>query len=387
VHERTHTGYKPYKCDWCEYRSAQAGNLRIHERRHTGARPYPCPMCDFTAVTSSAVTCHLRSVHPDAPAGLHPPLLTLPGPRKNPAITGPPGPRAPASSDSTQGQCHRDHVTGAGPPALAGPPGVAPGSSRSRRHCMGASLREPVAHISVERRNVRSLGPEPEDSDALASLGLDSEAAQDPQAGTAPQLAPPEVLAVARALVARPPLARRSAGGGPSTGGARRGVVVPVAGQLDVGHHSGRGHGGSGHGGPQGSEAIRRVLTLAQLEAGQDPASDAEPGVEARLETRQQHEADSLPLPLPPAVPATSSEAEAVTGIAVSGSASDSGPGSESDPLSRPQVQDRSELAFASGAPVPPLSTSGLPLPAPPALFRDALSRASGLTAGGSPSG
>jgi hypothetical protein len=76
VHERTHTGHKPYKCAFCNYRSAQGGNIRIHERRHTGERPYPCPLCPFAAVTSSATASHMKSMHPDAPATLRPPLLT-----------------------------------------------------------------------------------------------------------------------------------------------------------------------------------------------------------------------------------------------------------------------------------------------------------------------
>ena len=67
VHERTHTGEKPFKCTFCDFRSAQGGNIRIHERRHTGDKPYPCPYCPFkfASVTSSATTSHVRSVHPE----------------------------------------------------------------------------------------------------------------------------------------------------------------------------------------------------------------------------------------------------------------------------------------------------------------------------------
>jgi hypothetical protein len=65
VHERTHTGEKPFKCTFCDFRSAQGGNIRIHERRHTGDKPYPCPYCSFASVTSSGTTSHVRSVHPE----------------------------------------------------------------------------------------------------------------------------------------------------------------------------------------------------------------------------------------------------------------------------------------------------------------------------------
>ncbi len=43
VHERTHTGEKPYKCAHCDFRTAQGGNLRTHQRRHLGVKRYPCP--------------------------------------------------------------------------------------------------------------------------------------------------------------------------------------------------------------------------------------------------------------------------------------------------------------------------------------------------------
>ena len=64
VHERTHTGEKPFKCRFCDFRSAQGGNVRIHERRHTGEKPYTCPYCPYAAVTSTATTSHVTSMHP-----------------------------------------------------------------------------------------------------------------------------------------------------------------------------------------------------------------------------------------------------------------------------------------------------------------------------------
>lgn len=69
VHARTHTGEKPFKCGFCDYRSAQCGNLLVHERRHRGEKPYPCPFCSYAGVKSSATTAHVRSAHPGEDPG------------------------------------------------------------------------------------------------------------------------------------------------------------------------------------------------------------------------------------------------------------------------------------------------------------------------------
>jgi KRAB domain-containing zinc finger protein len=97
VHERIHTGDKPYKCAFCDYRSAQVGNTRIHERRHTGVKPYPCPLCPFAAVTSSATYAHMKSMHPGATDEVKP---ALPAARGRRASTGGALPQAVAAPPS-----------------------------------------------------------------------------------------------------------------------------------------------------------------------------------------------------------------------------------------------------------------------------------------------
>lgn len=68
-HNKTHTGERPYACNFCDKSFIQATQLRSHLFHHTGENAFTCDKCGSKFNRKNRLLNHMLQVHANSGAG------------------------------------------------------------------------------------------------------------------------------------------------------------------------------------------------------------------------------------------------------------------------------------------------------------------------------